>query len=849
MGFYTNVSLKGNRVLYRGYRKGQRVQESVEYNPTLFVNSPSPTEYKTLDGKYVESFRPGTIKDCRDFVRDYDGVKGFNIYGNTDYVYQFIGDLFRDEIDYDPSLIRVAYLDIETTCEGGFPDVDRPNEQVTVITVIVGDETHVLGLGDYTIDDSDVHCHHFSDERDLLSSFIEIWKRLDPDIVTGWNVKFFDIAYLFSRIRRVLGENDANRLSPWGMTREHVVRTKHGEKTAVDLIGISILDYLDLYQTFTYVNQESYKLDHIAQVELGERKIAYDEYDSIADFYKKDFPKFVQYNHQDTVLIQKLEDKMKLLELALALAYAAKVNFTDVFSQVRTWDQIIYHHLRSNNIVIPMKRGSKKDEQYAGAYVKEPITGKHNWVMSFDLNSLYPHLIMQYNISPETKIKMSEEDLFGMGPDNILKTHSEMYWKKCHNKLERFKAMGYSVAANGTCYTKKTQGFLPELMEKMYQERKHYKKLMIAAQKEKESLMKSGALGADTRKLIEQKEYEISKYHNFQLVRKIQLNSAYGAIGNQYFRYFDVDMAEAITLSGQLSIRWIINHLNEFLNTTLETTDEDYIVASDTDSVYLTLDGLVRKFLPDETDTNKIVDFLDKSSQKILQPFIDKKYQELADLMNAYDNKMVMERECIADKGIWTAKKRYMLNVFDSEGIRYETPKMKIMGIETTRSSTPQIVRDALKKAIRIMMSGDEDELIEFVANFKRDFMSQPVENIAFPRSCNNMDNYRDPTTIWRKSTPIAVKGGLVYNHFVNEWDLGAKYVRIQEGDKIKFVSLKEQNPFGCNVISFPASPPKEFELEKYADYNKQFETSFLDPLSVIISHIGWNYERKAVLF
>ena len=272
-------------------------------------------------------------------------------------------------------------------------------------------------------------------------------------------------------------------------------------------------------------------------------------------------------------------------------------------------------------------------------------------------------------------------------------------------------------------------------------------------------------------------------------------------------------------------------------------------MASDTDSVYLTLDGLVRKFLPDETDTNKIVDFLDKSSQKILQPFIDKKYQELADLMNAYDNKMVMERECIADKGIWTAKKRYMLNVFDSEGIRYETPKMKIMGIETTRSSTPQIVRDALKKAIRIMMSGDEDELIEFVADFKRDFMSQPVENIAFPRSCNNLDNYRDPTTIWRKSTPIAVKGALVYNHFIDEWDLNAKYESVREGDKIKFVSLKEQNPFGCNVISFPASAPKEFELEKYANYSKQFETSFLDPLSVIISHIGWNYERKAVLF
>ena len=352
----------------------------------------------------------------------------------------------------------------------------------------------------------------------------------------------------------------------------------------------------------------------------------------------------------------------------------------------------------------------------------------------------------------------------------------------------------FILAANGTRYTKKYQGFLPELMEKMYKERKHYKKLMIDAQKKKEKNPDDKSLDMD-----------ISKYHNFQLVRKIQLNSAYGAIGNQYFRYFDV-VAEGSPLSGQLSIRWIINHLNEFLNNTLETTDEDYIVASDTDSVYLTLDGLSASFFLDETDTTKIVDFLDKSSQKILQPFIDKKYKELADLMNAYDNKMVMERECIADKGIWTAKKRYMLNVFDSEGIRYETPKMKIMGIETTRSSTPQIVRDALKKAIRIMMSGDEDELIEFVANFRRDFMSQPVENIAFPELQNNMDNYKDPTILEEVNPHRSKKIGLVYNHFVNEWDLGAKYVKIQEGDKVKFVSLKEQNPFGCNVISFPAS-------------------------------------------
>ena len=828
MGFYTNVSLRGNKVLYRGFRKGERVQESVDYNPTLFVPSTEPTKFKTLDGNWVEPFRPGTIRDCRDFIKQYEGVSGFEIYGNTDYVYQFIGDLFKEEVEYDPSLVRIAYLDIETTCERGFPDVSNPIEQVTVITIRVCGETHVFGLGDYTIDDADANCHHFSDESDLLRHFTQIWKDLDPDIVTGWNVKFFDIAYLYSRMRELLGEKEANKLSPWGYVREQNVRTMHGEKLAFDLTGIATLDYLDLYQTFTYTNQESYKLDHIASVELGESKLSYDEYDSIADFYKKDFSKFVQYNYQDTILIEKLEEKMKLLELALALAYTAKVNLVDVFSQVRTWDQIIYHHLRSEGIVIPMKRGGSKSEQYAGAYVKEPITGMHDWVVSFDLNSLYPHLIMQYNISPETKADCGTPEYISV--DNILKLDD-----RCLNQLSERKNKDMSVAASGTCYRKDIQGFLPALMEKMYKERKMYKKKMIECQKRQQA----GESGL---------ENEIAKYNNFQLVRKIQLNSAYGAIGNQWFRYYDVDLATSITLSGQLAIRWIADKLNGFLNKTVGTDDYDYVVASDTDSVYLRLGNLVDKVCGGKSKS-EVVDFLDKAAENIILPFIKKQYDELAQITNAYDNKMVMERECIADKAIWTAKKRYMMNVYDSEGIRYANPKMKIMGIETTRSSTPQIVREKLKKAINMIMTGTEDELIEFVSDFRSEFMKLPVENVAFPRSCNNMKKYRDGTSIWKKSTPIAVKGALVYNHFLKEMGLESKYVSIQEGDKIKFVNLKDQNPFGCNVISFSASAPTEFELLKYADYRKQFQTSFIDPLSVILSHTDWHYERKAVLF
>ena len=823
--FYTNVSRRGDDILLRGINNGESFSRRVKFNPTLFVPSNKETKYKTLDGTSVSPVHPGTMRECREFIQKYTGIQGFDVYGNTDYIYQFIGKIHPGEVEYDFNQLKIAYIDIETTCELGFPNVDDPQEEINAITMIVGKNQYVLGLGEF--DDIDgAECHRFFREEDLIDKFLDIWEHECPDIVSGWNVRFFDIPYLYSRISSVRGTSQAKRMSPWRMVQEKTINRMNREQTAYDLVGISTLDYYELYLTFTYTNQESYRLDHIANIELGESKLSYDEFENMAEFYKKDFDKFVRYNHKDTELIVRLEEKMKLMELAVALAYSAKVNFVDVYSQVRTWDQIIYHYLSEQNIVIPMKSGSKKDEQYAGAYVKDPIVGRHEWVVSFDLNSLYPHLIMQYNISPETKIQEDKDR--SITPDSILR--GTIPTETTH-----------SLAANGTCYTREYQGFLPALMEKMYEERKMYKKMMIEAEKRKQE-------SPDDKSI----DFEISKYHNFQQVRKIQLNSAYGAIGNEWFRYFDVDMAEAITLSGQLSIRWIINQLNGFLNKTLGTNNEDYVVASDTDSVYLTLDGLVRKFLPDETDTTKIVDFLDKASAETLQPFIDQKYQELAEMMNAYQNKMVMGREVIADCGIWTAKKRYMLNVWDSEGVRYKTPKLKIMGIETTRSSTPQVVRDWLKKSISIILTGTESEMIRFIDDKRREFNGLDVEDIAFPRGVSNIDKYRDHSGIYRKSTPIAVKGALIYNHYVKEKGLDRKYNLISEGEKVKFVMLKRQNPIagtkGDQVISFPNRLPLELGLQKYVDYETQFQKSFIDPLTSILDTVGWKTEQVSTL-
>ena len=830
--FYTNVTIRGDRVLYRGYENGERVEGGVDYRPTLFVSTNKSSKYHTIHGHSVESFQPGSMSDCRDFIERHESVTGFEIYGNTDYTYQFIGDKFPDEVNYSMKTLKVGYIDIETTSENGFPQVTNPQEKVNVITLAVEDRTYVFGLGDFQIDDPDIIARRYDDEVDLFLEFLEVWKKEDVDIITGWNVKFFDVPYLYARMDHLI-EKKANGLSPWNWVRKRDIQTQAGDRIAYEVVGRTILDYFDLYQKFTYVNQESYKLDHIAFVELGEKKLEY-EYDHFKDFYTNDFQKFVEYNIQDVRLIQKLEKKLGLMELAMALAYNAKVNLGDVFSQVRMWDQIIYHYLRGQDIVIPRKKaGGKKENQIIGAYVKEPITGRHDWIVSFDLNSLYPHLIMQYNISPDTKMR---PDGFPRNPcidvDGVLGETDV-----CEKNLKQLKRQNFSIAANGVCFRKDRLGFMPKLMEKFYAERKHFKKLMIEAQKKKQKDPNN-----------EELDFEIAKYHNFQLVRKIQLNSAYGAMGNQYFRYFDTYLAEAITTSGQLSIQYIANELNAFLNKTLNTGDYDYVVASDTDSVYLRLGNLVRAAAQGKSE-EEIVRFLDKSCKEIIEPFIKKAYETLAAKMNAHANKMVMEREVIADVGVWTAKKRYMLNVHNSEGVQYDEPKMKIMGIETTRSSTPMVVRQKLKDAIKLVLTGTEDQVIDFIDDFKQEFKKYSPDEIAFPRGCNNLITYQDETHIYRKSTPIAVKGALIYNHFLKKMKLTDRYYAINEGDKVKFLYLAVPNPFQNTVISFPGSSPKEFELKDYADYDKQFAVSFLEPLKNILEKVGWDHERRATLF
>ena len=827
MRFYTNVQMVGDQILVRGYENGRRFMNRESFNPTLFVPAKGKSKFKTLEGEYVSPVQPGSIRETRDFIKKYDGVDGFKIFGFERFIYQYIADNYQeDNIDFDMSKINLITIDIETKAEYGFPDVESAAEEILLITIQDFNTKQIItwGVGPFVNNQENVDYRQFPDEKAMLNGFIHWWIENTPDVVTGWNCEFFDLPYLAGRLARVLGDKLMKRLSPWGLVTRQEIFVMGRKNFCVDVGGVAILDYMRLYRWSPGTpNQESFRLDYIAQQELGQQKLDHSEFDTFKDFYTHGWQKFVEYNIVDVELVDRFEDKLKLIELALTMAYDAKVNYQDIFFQVRLWDCIIYNYLRKKNIVIPPKERSEKDEKYAGAYVKEPIPGKYDWVVSFDLNSLYPHLIMQYNISPETLL---EERHPTATVDKIL--NEDLTFELYKNN---------AVCANGAMYRKDEQGFLPELMQKYYDERVIFKKKMIQAKKDNEK----------TPSIALQKE--IARCNNIQMAKKISLNSAYGAIGNQYFRYYKLANAEAITLSGQVSIRWIENRMNGYLNKLLSTEEVDYVIASDTDSIYLNLGPLVTKFLSAKSDDKTaVVSLLDKICQDKLEPFIEQSYQDLADYVQAYEQKMIMKRENIADRGIWTAKKRYILNVHDSEGVRYAEPKLKIMGIEAVKSSTPAPCRQAIKDALKVVMKGTEDEAIDFIENFRKEFKSLPPEDISFPRSVSEVTKYKSNRGIYEKGTPIHCRGALLFNHHVKRLGLEGKYSLIKNGEKIKFCYLRSPNPIHENVMSFIQDFPRELGLEKYVDYDLQFEKSFLDPLKIILDVIGWGVEKTVNL-
>ena len=880
--FYLSIEQIGDNICERYIEDGVEKMRRVPFEPTLYSHTTNPTGLRDIYGKHVAPRTFDSISDSRNWVKRMKDMAQ-EVCGMDNYCIQYIYENYHGPLSFDISQIRIAFVDIEVYSQDGFPYPEIARWEIDAITHYdsVDDTYYVFTTREWWREKSEldndivrrVEYKMFNNESDMMLGYLAFWRSHLPAVVTGWNSELFDIPYIVNRLKRLFGDSAPKKLSPWGRINERTIRGMGGKEfQSFDISGVACLDYLALYKKFTFKTRPSYKLGYVAMVELGDNKIMYEG--SLGNLAIDNPQLYIDYNIKDVDLIIQMDKSLLLFELVFSLSYYAHMNFGDVMSPLKTWDAIIYNSLMDQNVVVPENKQKSKDK-YEGAYVKEPIPGYYKWVVSFDLTSLYPHLIMQYNISPET--------IRGRMMQQLMDSYV--------NKTAVFDTQGNSCCPNGMMYDKHNRGIIPIEIEKVFFQRKAAKTNEFAANG-LSTLAKSvlnGRSGTHTKdtqvwagieayfkhtegQLIEMTDEQLSSiintadakersYNVEQQARKVLINSLYGALGNQWFRYYDLRNAEAITLSGQLSIRWIERKLNEYFNEMCGTKDYAYVIYIDTDSVYLRMDKFVDMMMKragkteEEVGKAKIVDMLDKFANTRVEPYIGESYQELADYMNAFDQKMFMDREVIADTGFWTGKKRYALNVWDSEGKRkYDkqgnlVPKLKIMGIETQRSSTPVFVQEALYESIRIILQEDQKSLQAYYAKIEADYRNRDYKEIASVSSANNI--LKNATADYQplKGCLGHIKGVLAYNRMAMKFD---SVTPIQDGEKVALLKLKEPNVLRCETLAYPSgeSIPAEFglEIEKMIDYNTMMDKHYTSPLQTICEAIKWDYEEKATL-
>lgn len=840
--FYTNVSRYGNTILWRGYENGLAFSRKTKFKPSLFIPTKNEdTDYFSLIGnKPIKEKKFDNMNEAKEFIERYEGVTGFDIYGNGNFVTQFIQKKYPGTIDFDMNTINVLSFDIEVDVSEKYPDMEICDNEITSISVksSKSDDYHLLARKDYDknktlsgVDPENIHFMKFDTEAQLLKRFVEIWKNNYPDIVTGWNVEYFDIYYVIMRIIKLFGEEKTKDLSPWNLVpRKKTRKIFNRNQSTFEISGVSVIDYMDAFKKFGYKYgpQESYKLDHIAHVVLGEKKIDYSEYGSLSELYRRNPQLYLDYSLKDTVLIQRMEDESGLLSLVLTVAYSGGVNYSDAFGTVGIWESIMFRRLMTDNVVPPIKTGSGGElGDLVGGYVKDPKIGLANWTVSFDLDSLYPHLMMQYNMSPETYM-----------PDKRIEVDAD---KVLNGEFQNEHGDEYSVCANGVCFSNKKLGIIPSIITEMYAERKAIKKEMLECeQKEQDTHDPS------ERKLLKK---QITQLHNRQMSIKIAMNSLYGASANRYFLYYIREMAEAITTSGQLSVRYGAKSINDYLNRALKTDDVDYIEYIDTDSNYVNMSPVIEAaFGTTDVDQKKGEAFLSKIANTKIQKSLDEGYDELARRMGAYRNAMSMKLEKITDRTIFLGKKRYLMNTLSSEGVHYEKPKISMTGVEAIRSSTPEVCRDVMKKLFNTILNGTEEEVQKEIREFKEEFFKMGPEEIGKTSGTDDIEKFMSNGT-YSKGCPIHVRGSILYNKTLKENKLDHKYETINSGDKVKFVYLTLPNPIQENVISFPGDQlPRELNLNKHIDYETQFEKVFLKPMKTILESLNWSHEKVDTL-
>ena len=736
---------------------------------------------------------------------------------------------------------RVMIFDIEVEVTNGFPDINKAENKITAIGFndslldkyycYVLDETGKLN-DDF---DDDVIVESFSNEYDLLHQFFIKYKEIQPTILTGWNVEFFDITYLYNRAQQIVGQTIANFLSPVGIVHwsEFVKRYK--------IAGVSVLDYLGLYKRFTFSEQPSYRLDAIGNYEVGEKKVEYEG--TLNDLYENDLEKFVQYNLQDVKLVKKIDDKLNFIEIGRGLAHLGHVPYEDVFMSSRYLEGAILVYLRKNNIVAPNKpknKIKKGDKKFVGAYVQEPIKGKHEWVYDLDITSMYPSCIMSLNISPETKLGKIE----GWNPEEFLKKNNKKTYsitqgekllgRFTETQLQNFlDSKNVGVATNGVMYRTDKDGLLSALLRKWFDERVEYRKL--------------------SRKFYEEGDKEKSDYFDRrQYLQKVLLNSLYGVLGLPVFRFYDVDNAEAVTYTGQSLIKFTKKISNSFYNKELGDT-KDHCIYIDTDSVFYSATPLVKKRYPDLDIRNE-----DKMSKAILeiadevQIYLNGSYNYFAKkFCNLDKHRFDIKQEVIAKSGLFVTKKRYGLKIINDNGKKVN--KMMVKGLDTVRSSFPIAMREMLSKVLEdVLMDVPKDKLDKFILNFKNSMKLMDFDKIAMPTSVKGIKKYRDSGGgifhTYKLGTPIHVKSSLFYNDLLKYFKITKKYSPIYNGEKIKWVYLKN-NPIGLETVAYKGheDPPQILDfIRQYIHPDKIYKQALHKKIMMLYGALGWDEPTDA---
>lgn len=885
MAFYTFCERLGSRIYHRYVDdEGKRQQEIVSEFPfELFIKGKG--EHRSLFNDQLARLTFDTVADANSFVREHESVTP--IYGQTSLVHQFISGSYPGKIDFDFSKFRVLNFDIETRYDGcdddelvkvrksfsledeevtkeymmtlndvwevwdevqqkwykasecpqrnygGFPAAkDADYEVLTISCKVFGSEKRVtFGTKEYTpIDKNQVYVR-CEDERELLRRFIGFVRQVDPDVLTGWNIEWFDVPYIVNRTRKLLGEEMANKLSPFHAHTKKCLK-EYGDKDDEDavgfeILGMTVLDYYDLYPKYNPKKLDSYKLDFVSEIELDEKKVDLSEWGgSLMRLYQENFPMYVKYNDKDVYLVERLDEKKQFILLAITMVLMTKVQYKEVDGKVKLWDTLIYNRLKEAGIVLPPSPRVGPKEKIVGAYVKEPIPGKYRWVLSIDLTALYPTIAMMFNMSPETMMREEQGTL-------------ELLEKLLQGKdlAGSCRARNYCMTANGAAFRQDFEGVLPATMRYVFETRKQYKKLMLEWKRKKEAYLKDGGKKGTPEYI--QIENMIAMADATQGAMKVLANSGYGVTANPAFRYFSKSIAQGITLTGQLVIQYIGNRINEFLNERFGTS-RDYVITSDTDSCYLTLDVVPS----DPRNTAQSVEEMDQFAENILQPFIDQSFKELSDRLGCKENLLDMKREAISDVGIWRRKKNYVCQVYDMEGVRYTTPELKMVGIETARTDKPKIVRDQLKEDLHVLLNGTEEQLLKRIDEFRKTFYNSTIETVAAPKGVSDLRSWADSERTYKPKAPYHVRAALAYNRLLREKNLTREHERIRNGNKIKLMALKPINPLRVSNIAFLNELPRDMGLHEYLDFDAQWEKTYITPLRSFTDILGWQTKK-----